>query len=100
MHVSHFENYVIRPTGTPGVDKVPHCAAFRMVGSRLLNAGRRLTALLKLGAALKVLRGYVKSRHFRSGTARHIPLKSGSFVWSEERRGRQAFTTNPVRKGR
>jgi hypothetical protein len=42
--VSRFENYVIRPTGTPGVDKVPHCAAFRMVGWRLLNAGRRLTA--------------------------------------------------------
>jgi len=40
IHVSHFENYFIRPTGHTGVDKVPRCAAFRMVGWRLLNAGR------------------------------------------------------------
>jgi hypothetical protein len=44
IHVSHFENYVIRPTGHAGVDKVPRCAAFQMVGWRLLNAGRLPTS--------------------------------------------------------
>ena len=29
-------------------------------------------------------------------SALHISLKSGSFVWSEKRRGRQAFTANGV----
>jgi hypothetical protein len=57
-----------------------------VIRSGFVNAARLLTTLasLKLGPALRIIPGYVKSRHFRSRTLRSIYLSKVVALCSEK----------------